>query len=195
MADGLRPFSIDRVIESVERVKERLAKSTSALNAAGVRYAVAGGNAIALWVSRVDESAVRATQDVDILVDRDDFESVKKALESAGFIHRHVAAMEIFLDSAAAKARDAVHIIFADEKVRPLEPLSNPSVDDSEDGPQYRVLSLPALVQIKLTAFRDKDRTHLRDLIDVDLLDASWLDRVAPVLRERLQQLLDTPDG
>ena len=37
-----------------------------------VPYAVAGGNAVAAWVSRVDEAAVRNTQDVDILLRRSD---------------------------------------------------------------------------------------------------------------------------
>jgi hypothetical protein len=48
---------------------------------------------------------------------------------------------------------------------------------------------------MKLTAFRDKDRTHLRDLMDVGLIDAAWLATLEPCLRERLQSLLDTPDG
>jgi hypothetical protein len=47
-------------------------------------------------------------------------------------------------------------------------------VDDSEAADDYRILTLRALVQIKLTAFRDKDRTHLRDLLDVGLIDAVW---------------------
>ena len=52
-----------------------------------------------------------------------------------------------------------------------------------------------ALVPIALTAFCDKDRTHLRDLIDVGLIDSSWPARFAPELATRLQQLLDTPEG
>ncbi len=52
------------MIRAVERVKERLARAVAALEKAGVSYAVAGGNAVAAWVSRVDEAAVRNTQDV-----------------------------------------------------------------------------------------------------------------------------------
>ena len=48
---------------------------------------------------------------------------------------------------------------------------------------------------MKLTAFRDKDRTHLRDLIDVGLVDNSWVPRLPPDLGTRLQRLLDTPEG
>jgi hypothetical protein len=57
------------------------------------------------------------------------------------------------------------------------------------------VLSLAALVQIKLTAYRDKDRTHLRDMIDVGLIDVTWLDRLPPALASRLKELLDNPGG
>jgi hypothetical protein len=40
----------------VEKVRERLRRAAAALEAAGVPYAVAGGNAVAAWVSRVDEA-------------------------------------------------------------------------------------------------------------------------------------------
>jgi hypothetical protein len=42
---------------------------------------------------------------------------------------------------------------------------------------------------------RDKDRTHLRDLIGVGLIDASWLPKLPPELAGRLKQILDTPDA
>ena len=40
-----------------------------------------------------------------------------------------------------------------------------------------------------------KDRTHLRDLIGVALIDVTWPARFSPPLGERLQQLLDDPNG
>jgi len=191
---------MERVVNAVERVRQRLLKATAALQAAGVPYAVAGGNAVALWVSRVDEAAVRTTQDVDILVRRPSFHEARTALEAAGFVYRHERSIDgggidAFLDDAQAKVRNAVHIIFAGERVRPEEPVANPDVTESEQATDYRVLSLAAVVQIKLTAFRDKDRTHLRDLIDVGLLDATWLPRLPDSLAPRLKQLLDTPGG
>ncbi len=195
MTTAIGPFSFERVVSAVEKVCQRLLKAAAVINAAGVPYAVAGGNAIALWVSRVDEAAVRNTQDVDLLLRREDFEAAKAALDAAGFVHRHVAGIDAFLDSPTAKPRDAVHIVFANEKVRPHEPLSNPDVSESEDAGQFRVIALPALARIKLTDWRDKDRTHLRDLIDVGLIDATWLDTVPPILADRLRQLLDTPQG
>jgi hypothetical protein len=189
------PFSLERVVSAVEKVRQRLLKTAAALKAAGVPYAVVGGNAVALWVSRVDEAAVRNTRDVDILIRREDLEAAKAALESVGFVHRHVAGMEVFLDSPDAKPRDAVHIVFANEKVRPPEPLANPDVTESEQTDQFCVLALEALVRIKLTAFRDKDRTHLRDLIEIGLVGADWLTQLPPVLADRLRLLLETPEG
>ncbi len=188
-------FSLDRVVNAVERARQRLLKAAAALWAANVPYAVADGNAVAIWVSRVDEAAVRNTQDVDVLIRRADFDAAKAALEAAGFTYRHVAGIDAFLDHATAKPRDAVQVVFAGEQVRPHEPGPNPDVAESEDAGLFRVLSLEALVRIKLTAFRDKDRTHLRDLIEVGLVDAGWLGRLSQPLAERLKLLLDTPNG
>ena len=48
---------------------------------------------------------------------------------------------------------------------------------------------------MKLNSFRDKDRMHLRDLLDIRLIDSSWLPRLLPEHAARLQQLIDDPDG
>src|SRR6478736_3618285 len=105
----LGEVSWERMIRAVEKVRERLLRATAALEKAGVLYAVVGGNAVAAWVSRVDEAAVRNTQDVDLLLRREDLEAAKAALAPAGFIHRHSASIDMFLDGPGAKARDAVH--------------------------------------------------------------------------------------
>ena len=187
--------SWERMIRAVEKVRERLRRAVAALEAAGVPYAVAGGNAVAAWVSRVDEAAVRNTQDVDILLRRPDLPAAIAAMNRAGFVHRHAASLDMFLDGPNARARDAVHVVFASEKVRPEYPTPAPDVSDSERTPTFRLLTLEALVRMKLTSFRDKDRTHLRDMIEVGLVDASWCVRLPDELGTRLQQLLDTPGG
>src|SRR5436309_3546815 len=104
-------ISWERMIRAVEKVQERLLRSTAALEKAGVPYAVIGGNAVAAWVSSVDESAVRNTQDVDLLLRRSDLEAAKATLASAGFIYRHTAGIDLFLDGPQAKARDALHVV------------------------------------------------------------------------------------
>jgi hypothetical protein len=46
-----------------------------------------------------------------------------------------------------------------------------------------------------VTAFRDKDRMHLRDMIDVELIDESWCERLPAELARRLQELIANPNG
>jgi hypothetical protein len=195
MAPILGPFSLERMVRAVEKVRERLLRATAALESAQIPYAVAGGNAVAVWVTRVDESAVRNTRDVDILIRRSDLDAAKSALLAAGFEYKHTAGLDLFLDGPGARTHAAVHIIFAGEKVRPEELPPNPEVTESVPSDRFRVLDLEALVRIKLTAYRDKDRTHLRDLLDVGLIDADWCRRYPAELAARLQTLIDTPDG
>ena len=187
--------SWERMSNAVEKVRQRLVRAARALAQGSVPYAVAGGNAVAAWVSRVDEAAVRNTQDVDIILRRPDLPAARKALEQAGFVYRHAAGMDMFLDGPNAKARDAVHVIFAAEKVRAEYAVPAPDVSESEDAETFRLVSLDALVRMKLTSFRDRDRVHVRDLMGVGLVDESWLERVPAPLRSRLQALLDNPDG
>lgn len=191
----LQPISWERMVRAVEKVRERLLRATEALDAAGVPYAIAGGNAVAAWVSRVDEAAVRNTRDVDIILRRADLPAATAALVQAGFVPRHSAGLEMFLDGPQASARDALHVIFAGEKVRSEHVLAAPDVGESEPADRFQIVTLAALVRMKLTAFRDKDRTHLRDLIEVGLVDDSWCDRLPAELAVRLRSLLDTPDG
>jgi hypothetical protein len=196
MADiVLGPISWERMIRAVEKVRDRLRRAARALEVASVPYAVVGGNAVAAWVSRVDEAAVRNTQDVDILLRRQDLERAKDALAAAGFVYRHMAGIDLFLDGPGARARDAVHVVLAGEKVRAEYTCAAPDVAESEPDKECRVLTLEALVRMKLTSFRDKDRTHVRDLIDVGLVDSSWPQRLPPELGTRLQDLLDHPEG
>ena len=70
------------MVLAVERVRDRLKRVAAALEAAGIPYAVAGGNAVAAWVATVDASAVRNTQDVDILLRRSDLEAAAQAIEA-----------------------------------------------------------------------------------------------------------------
>ena len=178
----------------MEKVRERLLRATGALEQAGIAYAVIGGNAVASWVSGVDEAAVRNTQDVDILLSRADLDQAATALALAGFIKLPVDGSDLFADPGA-KPRDAVRLVFAGEKTRPDNLLSAPDVAESEPFSRYQVLGLFALVKMGLSSFRIKDRVNLRDLLEVGLIDASWKQRFPTELAARLQELLDTPDG
>jgi hypothetical protein len=185
----------DRIERAVENVKDRLKRVTSALNAANVPYAVVGGNAVQHWVAQVDESVVRNTRDVDIILNRADIPRAIAALEPHGFLFRQAAGVSMFLDGPNAKARDAVYVVFAGEKVRETYTEPVPSLDEYVLMQEARTLTLEALVRMKLTSNRDKDRVHIRDMISIGLIDESWLPRYSPELQTRLKELLDDPEG
>jgi hypothetical protein len=86
-------------------------------------------------------------------------------------------------------------VVFALEKVREHEPAANPDVSESEQTKDFRVLSLEALVRMELAGGTNEHGMHLRDMIEIGLIDATWLPRLAPPLAERLKQLLDDPNG
>jgi len=195
MAVKLKDFSWQRMIEAVEAVRERALRATAALREAGIPYAVAGGNAVAAWVARVDRAAVRNTPDIDILVRRSDFEAVKQAFESVGFEHHLHKGVDCFIDGPDGSTRDAVHLLYAGERVRPTDGTPSADVTEVVTAVDYDILTLDALVRMKLNSFRNKDRTHLLDLLDLGLIDATWLTTLLPEHAEKLQQLIDDPDG
>ena len=195
MAVELQDFSWKRMIEAVEAVRERARRAAAALEKAGIPYAIAGGNAVAAWVARVDRAAVRNTQDVDILVRRSDFEAIKRALEAVGFEYHKIMDVDCFIDGPNGSPRDAVHLLFAGEKVRPAYPAPSAEVTEAVPAEEFQVLSLEALVRMKLNSFRRKDQVHLLDLLEIGLIDASWLPRLLPQHAERLQQLIEDPHG
>jgi len=186
---------LDRMERAVVKVRERLLRTTGVLNQAGIPYAVAGGNAVASWVASVDEGAVRNTRDIDLLVRRADLPALTAALERAGFIRAKVFDVAMFLDGPDAKPSESVHLLFAGEKVRDDYPLASPDLVTVDDPAGFRVLKLEELVQMKLLSNRRKDQVHVLDLIGVGLIDRTWLAKLPPVLAERLQGILDTPDA
>src|SRR3984885_3174659 len=189
------PIGWERALMAAEKVKEHLRRATRALDAASVPYAVAGGNAVAEWVARADEGAVRNTPDVDLLVRRIDLPAARTALEAAGFVYYQLRDVDMFIDGPQGRPSEAVHILFAGEKIRSDYEHASPDLDESERASEFQVATLPALVRMKLIANRRKDQVHLLDLIGVGLLDATWPARLPPPLGERLQQLLDDPNG
>jgi hypothetical protein len=165
----LLPFSHRRVLESVKRVKERLIRATGALNRVGLSYAVIGGNAVAVWVATVDESAVRNEPLVEILVKHQDGETAKRTLEAAGL--------------SVGQERHEVHLV------------CEPNIGEVHLLEGRAILMLDALVTRCLERNRSLDQVHLRDMIEVGLIDESWAARYPAALGERLQALLDDPLG
>lgn len=187
----LRDDTMDRINEAFQRVQDRLRRAAAVLAQSGLSYAVIGGNAVIHWINQANPAAYRFTQDVDVLIRREDLPSVTKVMEAAGFRYRHVRGIDMFLDGPVNKEQDAVHLLFAGEKVRPDDLAPAPSVEESIPGEAFQVLGLEALVRMKLTSFRLKDQTHLDDMLQVGLIDKSLKERLPIELAERFQEILD----
>jgi hypothetical protein len=186
----LLDFSWERMIAAVDAVRERASRASAALNQSGIPNVIVGGNAVAAWVARVDIEAVRNTKDVDILLRRADFPRAVASLQSVGFVHHNVADVDVFLDGPLGSVRSGIHVLYAEEKVRANDLLPMPDVTESEPGPEFLVPTLDALVRMKLTSFRLKDKVHLLDLLEVGLIDESWCGRVPAELAERLREII-----
>lgn len=194
MSTESRVSGWERVAMAIEKIQERLRRTTRALGNAGIEYAVIGGNAVAEWVGRIDSGAVRFTKDVDILLRRSDLPQAIKAMESSGFVYNETMNVHMFLDGPDASPRDAVHVVFSDEKVREEYDAAAPAVGDVDIAGGFRVISLESLVRMKLTSFRDKDKTHLRDMLEIGLIDATWPSRFPEPLAKRLTSLIENPE-
>ena len=74
----------ERIERAVDVVNDRLRRTVTALDAAGIR-----GNVFRLWVAQVDESVVGNTRAGGIAINRSDLPAAIQALESSEFLHRH----------------------------------------------------------------------------------------------------------
>ena len=185
----------ERMFRAVELVQERLNRACRALREANVPYAVIGGNAVAAWVATIDDGAVRNTRDVDLLLAEEDLPRATAALRAVGFIRDTVMDTIIFLDGPQGKPSQGLHILLAGRKVKPEYASPTPGVAQAVDLNEKRVIELESLVEMKLNSYRRKDQTHLLDMIQIGLIDGSWPHRFPPQLGQRLQALLDDPDG
>jgi hypothetical protein len=185
----------ERMYRAVELVKQRLDRTCIALRNARVPYAVIGGNAVAAWVATIDDGAVRNTRDVDILLREQDLNLATIALASAGFVRDSVMDVIVFLDGPNGKPSQGIHVLLAERKVRKEYATATPRIDQAVDIEGRSIVELTALVEMKLNSFRRKDQTHLMDMIQIGLIDSTWPERFATNLGNRLQELLDDPEG
>jgi hypothetical protein len=186
---------LDRMERAVAKVRDRLLRATAALNAANIPYAVVGGHAVASWVAKIDEGAVRNTRDVDLMVRRDDLPAVTAALEAAGFERAEVLDVLRFLDGENAKPSEAIQVLLSGERTRPDLPLPAPELTTVDDPAGFRVLELSSLVRMQLSSNRNENRMLVRDMVDAGLVNTDWVPKLLPVLAERLKQILETPEG
>ncbi len=177
---------------AVNRVTDRMNRICEAFETAGIPYAVIGGQAVAIWVGSVDPEAVRTTKDLDLVVRREDLPRLRKAALAVGLDYEEVMDVGMFVERDKPSPRSGVHLLWANKKVREHDLVSAPSPEHGvRVGKSWRVVPLADLVAMKLTANRDHDRTHLRDMIRVDLIGRELLPTLPQSLAERFELLLE----
>lgn len=180
---------------AVEDVRRRLLAATAALERHRVPYAVIGGHAVAVWVAQVEPDAVRNTVDVDVLLPREELARATVALADAGFEPAQPLGVPIFVERENPSPRRGVHVVFAGERVRPHEAHPAPDLVDVAVATEgFHVIGLLPLLVMKLTAFRDKDKVHVRDLLELELVTSEMEAALPADLRARLEWLRAHPE-
>ena len=173
------------MVRAPAAVFERAEAFATVLDRAGLPYAIGGDCAAYAHVERSDPSATRFPATVEAVVAANDRDRLRAAAEAAG-VELHV------LPADAKPARGVINLLTAGA---PCGSVAVPDPGESEPGDRFRVMTLPALARTLLGRWKLNDRVSLRDFMDVGLIDDTWPARFPPPLGDRLQALLDDPDG
>lgn len=187
---------LDLVEEQMQKLNERATRVSQALAHARIPHAVVGGLAVAAHIKMVNPSAVRNTQDLDVLLSKDDLSSAGDQLEPLGYKYGKVLGTHIFARKGE-KVEDAVHIVLSGNKVRKefLHPAPDlPSKPDFVSPDGFVCLDLTRLLTMKLTSYRLKDQVHVQDLLLAGLITKK-IERALPKdLLARLKQVKETTE-
>lgn len=168
---------------------------SDALSIVDIPHEVIGGLAVLIHVEEANPELTSLTRDVDLMVNRSDLDRIKLAAERNGFRFRHAAGVDMLIYGDPNSARNAVHLIFSGEKVRPNYAAAAPPIEPESKfihGKEVMVIPVADLVQMKLTSFRDKDRVHVRSLDAAGLLTPNVESRLDPELLSRLKHIRET---
>jgi hypothetical protein len=160
-------------------------------SSAHLEYRIVGGLATYLYVEQKEPDAGRLTKDIDIAVCRDELMKIAAAAKNFGFEHRHVSGVDMLVPSNGGSARKAVHLIFAGERVRPDYSQPVPKLGSHETIQGLKLIPLADLLRMKLTSFRIKDQTHIKDLDEAGLLTPQIESEaeLSTLLRDRLRYI------
>lgn len=140
------------------RLGKQIAQIVSALNDTGVRFALIGGLALA------PHKVIRATQDVDLLVDADDADTIDRTVTTIGYRCLHRSA------EAANYQRDDERLDFV-YAGRPIaRRLLATAVEHATPFGPLRVISAEGIIGFKLQALvndprRTQDREDIKGLL------------------------------
>jgi hypothetical protein len=160
-----------------------LHRISDTLRAEGIPHELIGGLAVLVHVEEADPTHSTLTRDLDLMVRREDLERIKLAAAKNGFRFRHTAGLDMLLYGEADSAKNTVRLVFDDnfapEKKRIL-------------GEEVLVIPVAGLLRMKLSAFRDKDRVHVRSMDAAGLITTGVEETLPGELRARLQHIRET---
>ena len=152
-----------------------------------VPHELIGGLAVLVHVEEADPEHSTLTRDVDLMIRRADLERVTKIAARHG--------LRALVYGETSSARNAVHLLFSGEKVRPNQATPNPPIQPEKKnllGADVFIIPVADLVRMKLSAYRDQDRIHIRSM-DAAGLITSEVERALPEdLKTRLQHIRET---
>lgn len=160
----------------LEQLFDLAQRVEAAFAAAGLEYRVVGGLATYLYVEEAEPDAGRLTKDIDIAVRREDLPAIAKAVQTVGLEYRHVAGIDMLIQTGQPSARRAVHLYPA-AGLPPCVRIRG-----------FRLVPLVDLIGKKLTSYRIKDQMYIIDLDEAGLITPEIEAGLSDTLRDRLAQ-------
>lgn len=161
----------------VEQLFARVQQLHRILSEAGISYRIVGGLAVFIHVSERDPLRARMTADVDAAIRRADLPDVIDAAARSGWVHRHVAGVDMLVDAERSQSRSSIRL---------FEALPDSPPQQTCEG--IFLAPVADLVRMKLTSYRLKDRVHIQDLDSVGLITPEIEAGLPEPLRNRLAE-------
>ena len=181
----------ERVFELIGTLQEL----SVPLEQAGVPHELVGGLAVFLHVENADSTHSSLTRDIDVMILRDDLSRVVSIAEDQGFRFRLSAGIDMLLFGETNSARNAVHLVYSGEKVKPTQLESHPGINPVRvglHGQEFQVVPVLDLVRMKLSSYRDKDRVHVRGMDAAGLITSDVENGLSGELAARLRNVRET---
>ena len=181
MSEGSRHF------EEKSAVFDALRKITNRLNGMGIPYAVVGGLAL------FQHGLRRFTEDVDILVTKDDLRRIHNELEGLGYLPPYARSKHLRDTELGVRIEFLTTGEYpGDGKEKPVSFPDPTAVSFDSGGVHY--VNLPTLVELKLAsgmtnAGRMKDLSDVLELIKILNLPANFADQLNPFVRAKYLEL------
>ena len=187
MSEGSRHF------EEASDVFAALRGIAQRLKSIGVSYAIVGGMAMFRHGLR------RFTEDIDILVRREDFQRIHDQLDGLGYVPPFPNSRQLRDTRLGVRIEFLIEGDFpGDGKTKPISFPDPRSVSFETDGISY--IKLENLIELKLASGmtnpgRLKDLADVQELIKILNLEARFATQLNPYVRDKFNELLKDASG